>query len=315
MEKLLDLIMSNLSIAVTVFILVLVTIVYLIKIGYLKDLSLGEIKFNFNRTKEEIPTLLDSTKQDSKNLSDYKLDFSKNAVNNITLLRITQDEVIKLVESEFTHHVNYFRWDLQDYPLPVQNGLIIVLDKIGNRITFRAVKKAEMNELELTGINDLLAIYRRLSRFEYRLKTDYIMRSQTTYSIVTEHKETLKRLIRHYEIFRGIPLPGKETFPSTFLLYLIEQGENEDRDAKVRKYIENLPENSKGFAHNITSALCALTEIDTLTANMENGLISQASADQDIILCLERSLQYIHKMINTCLEQDGAISNSNNNKV
>jgi hypothetical protein len=277
----------------------------LVRKGYLQEMDLFGVKMDFKRKQDQAPTYIDNPKQDSPSLKDYKIAFTQIALDNISALHITKEAITNLVENEFTHHVNYFKWDLLDYPLPVQDGYIVVLDKTGTTVTFRAIKHAQFNELELASLNDLLALYRRLSRFEYRIKDNYVFKPEIVARIINVHKEIIKRLIRHHEIFRGIELPGKERFPSLFIEYISESsiphGNNRADDARIETYIHKLPDNTKGFAHNITAAVSALFAIDDIIASEENRLISQDEADKEILLGLERSLQYIHKMINTCM--------------
>ena len=286
-------------------ILILITIWLLIRSGYLQEINLFGMKLDFKRDKKGKAIYINNPQKDNPTLSDYNVKFHQTALENVSSLGITQEAVISLVESEFTHHVSYFKWDLLDYPLPVQKGYIVILDKVGNAVTFRAIKQAEYNELELASVNDLLSIYRRLTRFDYRTKKNFIIRAETINIIVNEHKEMIRRLIRHYEIFKGISLPGKEKFPIQLAEYLSESGginNPQSKDKKSRAFTEKLPSNSKGFAHNITAALSALLDIDKIVIDEQNMLISHDEADKETIVCLERSLQYIHKTINTCLE-------------
>ncbi len=278
---------------------IIIVIWILVRKGYLHEMNLFGLKFEFKRALSDETKGLDKSLKSSPSLRDYEISFTDMALENISNLRITQETVIRLVESEFTHHVNYFKWDLLDYPLPVQAGYIIVLDKTGGKVNFRGIKRADLNELELASLNDLLAIYRRLSRFEYRLNKDHILRLESVEAIVDQHKEVIRRLIRHYEIFKHISLPEKEKFPTLFLKYLSGSSE---LDKKTKDSIQKFSTNTKGFGHNVVASISALYDIDELIANQENGLMSQAEVDKETVLCLERSLQYIHKMINACLE-------------
>lgn len=302
MQNYLDIIFTYWYIFLPLTIAILIVIWLLIRKGYLQEINILGMKLNFKRDFLDEGKYIDNPRKGSPALRDYEITFSKTALENVSALSITQEKVVRLVENEFTHHVNYFKWDLLDYPLPVQEGYIVVLDKVGSVVTFRGVKSADFNELELASLNDLLAIYRRLSRFEYRLNKKYILRPETVAMIVDQHKEILRRLIRHYEIFRRITLLGKEKFPKLFLEYLSEANKSTDVDSKMKEFVRKSSPNSMGFGLNVVAAISALHSIDEIIANEENGLTSQDEADKEIVLCLERSLQYIHKMINTCME-------------
>ena len=302
MQNYLDIIFTYWYIFFPLTIAILIVIWLLIRMGYLQEINLFGFKFDFKRDLSDGRKYIDNPRKGSPTLRDYEIKFSKTALENVSALSITQETVVRLVENEFTHHVNYFKWDLLDYPLPVQDGYIVVLDKVGNTVTFRSVKRAGFNELELASLNDLLAIYRRLSRFEYRLNKKFILRPETVAMVVDQHKEILRRLIRHYEIFRKIILLGKEKFPMLFLEYLSKTNESADVESKMKEFVRKSSPNSIGFGLNVVAAISALHSIDEIIANEENGLTSQDESDKEVVLCLERSLQYIHKMISTCLE-------------
>lgn len=302
MQDYIDIIIKYWYVFLPLLIAIFFVIVLLARQGYLQEINIFGFKVNFKRETSKEATYIDNPLKDVPTLREYKVMFSKTALENITILRLSQEKIINLVENEFTHHINYFKWDLLDYPLPVQDGYIVVLDKIGLDVTFRSIKQSDLNELELASLNDLLAIYRRLSRFEYRINSNIILRTETIDAISSQHKEVIKRLIRHYEIFRKILLPNKERFPIVFLSQISETEKTTRNEGKLKAYVDKLPPNTRGFGLNVVASFSALHEIEELIANEENNLLSQQEAQKEIVLCLERSLQYIHKMINACLE-------------
>ncbi len=275
MQEYIDIVIKYWFVFLPLVIAILVVVWLLIRKGYLQEINLFGLKVNFKPERSDKTTYIDNPQKDSPTLQDYDIKFSKTALENISSLSITQENITRLVENEFTHHVNYFKWDLMDYPLPVQDGYIVVLDKIGTTVTFRGVKRADFNELELASLNDLLAIYRRLSRFEYRINKSFTIKPETTIMIVNQHKEIIRRLIRHYELFKKIALPEKERFPALFLRYLSESDKSVDEENKVKGYIRKLPPNSRGFGLNVIAAISALDSLDEIIANEENGLTSQ----------------------------------------
>lgn len=299
MQQYIDLIIKFWFIFLPLIIAIIIIATLLIRKGYLQEINIFGFKFDFRKDEINKKKLSASQIKNSPSLRDYKVFFTDTALEHVSALKLTQETIISLVESEFTHHINYFKWDLSDYPLPVKAGYIIVLDKVEDTVTFRAVKRADINELELASVNDLLSLYRRLSRFEYRLSKNYILRPETVNAIIDQHKEVIKRLIRHYELFKKVVLPEKEKFPALYLKYL---SGSTDLDTKTIIGLEKLPLRTKGFGHNVVASISALYDIEELITNEENGLISQNEADKEVVFCLERSLQYIHKMINACLE-------------
>lgn len=263
------------------------------------------VKLDFKNTEDKLSSTVKDTNFKNPSLKDYKIKFTETALSNISSLNITEDTVVQLVQREFTHHVNYFHWDLQDYPLPVQLNYIVVMDKIENSITFRAIKRADFNEVQLASINGLLATYRRLTRYEYRKNNNYILRPEVVESIADAHYEMIRRLLRHYEIFKGVELPGGHGSSGDFFqvaLDLAMRNRRQSNDDRLRNLVEKSPKMIKGFAYNVFAATSALHEIDRIIADEKNRLISQDIADREIVVSLEGSLQHIHKMITSLFE-------------
>lgn len=262
----------------------------------MESLDFLGIKINFNSNDKILSSFHDN------NLKNYDIQFTKTALNNISALGITEDKVINLIDSEFTHHVNYFRWDLQDYPLPVQQNFIVILDKTGKSLTIRAVKSSNLNEAQLASVNNLLADYRRLNRYKYRTIPNYVLRPEAIKDICSSHDSVIRLAYKHYSIFKE-PKFRNDHFWIAYLRFeeLIGNSTDPFKIAEYKKRQEKgLPRN-KAFSHNIIAAIKALYGIDKLLADLDNGFISSETADREIILSLERSLQYIHKTINLLL--------------
>lgn len=236
----------------------------------------------------------------SSSLDDYEVEFTKSALDNIKVLGLTRGKVIELVENEFVNHLNYFLYDFQDYPLPVQNQFIVVLDKMEKKVVFRAIKRAELSELELTSWNAILGLYRRVSRYQYRTNPDHILRPETILRIKTEHQSIFGRILRHLEVFKNVKLSGD---PNNFMQALTSNLDlllNYDlTETQREKSIEaiSFPKEVREIWFYISTALTSLEEISVIIADAENQLIPQKTADSEVVLCLERSLQYIHKII------------------
>lgn len=299
MQTYLDFFIVNWHIILAITVVLMIVVGILIKKGRLESLDLFGIKINFNHN----DTL--QTSFNSHNIKDYNIKFTKTAQENISLLHITEGKVIDLVDHEFTHHVNYFIWDLQDYPLPAQQSYIIVLDKVGKSITIRAVKKSNLGEAQLTSITNLLSDYRRLTRYKYRTEKNYVLRAETIKNISKTHKDITHRIIKHYELFKEPTWDSKDASFQIFVTAYRELAEMVDDPLKIDEFLQKaekaLP-SDKEFAYNVLAAHKALHEIEQLTYDLENSLISSEIADREIVLCLERSLQYIHKTLNLLFE-------------
>lgn len=300
MEQYINFVVAKWYIVIPALLVLVILVWFLINRGYLQSLDIFGLKLSFNSDSER----LNKTKSFGRNkLKDYQIQFTKTALANIGSLGITEDKVIKLIEGEFIHHTNYFLWDLQDYPLPVQLNYIVVLDKVGKSLTIRAVKLSDFNKSELISISNLLADYRRLGRYKYRTEPNYILRPEAVKKIVHSHFELLNRLLRHYEIYKDTSFDGDgaTNLVAGYLNYefLIERVH--DNPSKIEEFqiaLEDMLPKDKGLAYNIISAAKAVGEIDDLLVDLENEFISSNVAAQEVVLSLERSLQYIHKSVN-----------------
>lgn len=295
MQPTIDFIFANWYILLPITILLIIVIGFLIKRGQLESLDIFGIKINF-QTAPKGPVL-----SGERSLKNYGITFSKTAMENLSSLGMREDRIIFLIENEFKHHINYFYWDLQDYPLPIQQNYIVVLDKIGKSLTIRAVKPSDLNESQLASINNLLADYRRLTRYNYRTTSNYVLRPETIKEIMWSHSQLILRLVNHYTTYKE-PHPDKKELTLDFLLtyeYLKKNPENPD----TVSFLESTPmPSNKAFTYNIIAATDSLSEVRKLHHDAENQFIQPDIADREIVLSLERSLQYIHKTINLLLE-------------
>lgn len=294
MENSLDFFLANWYLLLPVTLAIGWAVGILVKKGYLESLSLYGLKLIFSQSKKDpLPLLPAST------LKNQDVKFTKTALNNISALGITEDKVIYLIDREFMHHANYFLLDLYYYPLPIQQNCVVILDKTGGSLLVRAVKSSDLNDAQLISVNNLLADYRRLMRYKYRTAKDYVLRPEMIKEISKSHSQMLYSLIKHY-IFYMEPSFQNSQLIDVYLNYedMIERSADPSEAARYkRKAEESLPGN-RIFAYSLINAAKALQEISNLAADMENGFISPDIADREIILSLERSLQYIHQSIN-----------------
>jgi len=293
MQNYIDLFLANWFISLPILIILVTVFWVLIRKGYLESLDLFGLKLGFHPGKE-VPR-----PPGVYNLAD-NIRFTKVALDNISALGISEDKVLQLVDHEFRGHMNYFLWDLQDYPLPVQQNYIVVLDKINQTLTIRAVKSSNFNEAALASINNLLADYRRLGRYKYRTAKNYILRPETVHEISKSHWEVIRRLTKHYRSYKEPAYQGGTNIVPAYLSLeaLMEKSQDPSEIAEYKSVLEEATPADKAFAFNLLSAGRALKDIDKLTTDLENGFVSDDIADREIVLALERSLQYIHKSIN-----------------
>jgi len=296
MQPYVDFMIAHWYILLPIALVIVLILGILIKRGRLESLDLFGIKINFSNGEKILSPFRDN------DLKKYQIQFTKTALGNLSTLGITEDKVIDLIDKEFTHHVNYFKWDLQDYPLPVQQNYIVVLDKTGKSLTIRAVKSSNLNEAQLASINNLLADYRRLSRYQYRTTPNYILRPEAIKEIYQSHRGVIQTLYKHYSLYKE-PGFNSDHFYVSYIGYeqIIGIVTDLSQLAEFQEKKEKSLPSDKVFAHNIIAAIKSLQSIEKLSVDQENGLISSEVADREIVLALETSLQYIHKTVNLLL--------------
>lgn len=186
-------------------------------------------------------------------------------------LQLHEAKILEMVQLEFTNHLNYFRFDLEDYPLPVRSSYIIYLDKVEKRIEFRKIVPCTANEARLTSWNDILALYRRATRLSFREQPENIFLIKGLLARTDElHHEIRRRMIKHFRAFESLDLLS----PSAM------------KDDKYREIAYHLDE-SEG----------ACREVDETVRALDLGDLTQSGARSLIISALERGLQHLHKII------------------
>ncbi|MFZ5858070.1 MAG: hypothetical protein ACOYZ6_14675 [Chloroflexota bacterium] len=316
MKDVIDTIINYWYVFAPLLVLVIVAITILIRKGYLRHINIFGIELDFKSVnegeknkKKEIKNKkkVDSADyyQDAKptkrktSFDEYKKTFTNAAAEDLRTYRLTEAEVLELVKGEFVNHLNYFYYDLQEYPLPVQKGFLIVLDKSNGKIVIRAIKQASRNEMELASWSAILGLYRKASRYQYRTERNYVFRRETIEYIVDEHFEILKRIARHLGVFKKVKKAEKR--PTDFVVILNNlldlELSKELSEEMLAEYQNSFPIEIKQLLFYISSSLISLKEAMKTVADLENGLIPQREGDAEIVLSLERSLQYIHKII------------------
>ncbi|MEI7901616.1 MAG: toll/interleukin-1 receptor domain-containing protein, partial [bacterium] len=86
---------------------------------------------------------------DSQLLHESECVYSKQCLVNLASLGLTKASLLELVQGEFRSHMNYFRFDLENYPLPLRSGFVAYINKTGNRLEFTGLVKCSANEVKL----------------------------------------------------------------------------------------------------------------------------------------------------------------------
>jgi DNA-binding response OmpR family regulator len=256
-----------------------------------KDLeSTGEAAdghVNFAVTKRQVSRggdeieLGEDWKLDIKN---YACTFTEECRVDMKNLGLTKKGVLALVQNEFTSHVNYFRFDLEDYPLPVRTNYIIFLNKVGKRIEFRKLARCSHNEARIASWNDILALYRRATRLSYREDPSRLVYTRgMPERVASLHVDLQQRLHKHFQQFDGINYLGEAP----------ESGSSRHGAGK-RSSSQRAAEELR---FHLLESQRELKESHKILEAVELGDIADNKAVGLMVACFETSLQHIHKII------------------
>jgi hypothetical protein len=239
--------------------------------------------------------------------------FTNSALSDIQELDLAQEEVADFIQAEFLSDPSYFEYDILDYPLPIQKEYIAVLDKVGNNLTVRAVKRVTWTELELESWSSVLGLYRRATRHKYRTNPDYILTPEVVRRIRSDHFDIMERILLHSVQYNdvGFDKPGKQedigsciSNTDTHLPHVLDMLRSERRDRLhdrlselVRRFGSRFPDGYKHVVFIITSAILALQFIPDLVSDMDNRMITEKKGNSEIVVAFERSLQHLHKIV------------------
>lgn len=191
--------------------------------------------------------------------------FLPSCENDLLELSLDKEEILGLINREFVSHDNYFKYDLEDYAMPIQRRLIVHFDKIEDTLTIRRVFSCTQNEAKLASWNYILALYRKAARMAYREDPNQVLLN----------RDLPVRVMRiHHDLMDKIKLHFDKYDAST------EDGSSE---ASVSFYLEQAQE--------------ALEEAHNIRGDFAKADIVENAAIAGIIICFERSLHYIHKVL------------------
>ncbi len=194
----------------------------------------------------------------------FKITFTEKIKKEMKKFNLAENQIIDLVKSEFRSHINYFRYDIEGYPMPVKLKYIISISKIGNQLEFQNIMKCTHNEVIMASWNNILSCYRRSTRLAYR-----------------EDPHTL--------------LKNKGMINRTYVIH------EEIRKLMEKHFFENNKSTPKQTADEVKSYLNSSKQADkeALEAHemLNIGDIFPEKALSLIVPSLERSLQYLHKIL------------------
>lgn len=229
----------------------------------------------------------------STNLRDYVCVFTEECKRDALILGLSEDTIINLVQGEFRSHLNYFRFDIEDYPLPVKTNHIIYLDKNGQRIDFKRVISCTKNEAKLASWNDILALYRRATRLAYREEPQRLLFVKGMIRRVADlHLDMKTRIEKHYKEFDRIEVhPGIRQVTKWQQSGVVSEKQlEEDKPGKSSN-------KDNEIAFHLLQSESACQEVYNIIESLDNGDITDNTAISLIVTAFERSLQHIHKII------------------
>ncbi len=230
-----------------------------------------------------------SQKEPSKDLKKYDIEYTPACLEDLARLRLTQDDLFTLVQSEFRGHLNYFRFDLEDYMMPVRASCIVYMDKIGNSIVFKRILPCTKNEAKLSSWTDILAIYRRATRLAYREDPYVLFTRRGQFGATADiHLDIERRIVKHFQEYEDLVI---DEFvmqdPEISLINVPEYLTGKDEKQRV----------AMSVSFHVIQSTRARSEGYNIVKDLDNGLRSPESAVGDLVACLERSLQHIHKVL------------------
>jgi len=210
----------------------------------------------------------------SRSVRNYACAFTEECRLSMKMLGLDQERVLDLIDAEFVSHVNYFRFDLEDYPMPTREDYIIYLDKVGERIEFRRVAASTHDQAQLASWNDILSLYRQATRMVYREEPSKLILENGMVSRVARlHLDLRERIRKHFQRFENISIIG------------------------ILNDLEQTSERARGIAFHYYESDNATDEAYEVIESMDLGDISQERAVSTLTSSFERSLQHLHKLL------------------
>lgn len=243
-------------------------------------------QYNVSRSVGDItaPRLCDAiVKGDLQWLWESTSVFSDQCRSNLATHRMSEMDVLTMVECEFRSHTNYLRFDLENYPLPLQSGYILYISKTGKQITFTGMAKCTGDQAKLASWSDVLSVYRRASRLAYRSDPQaLILRDGALYRAVATHADLRRKIVKHFTVFDGLPLEVR----------IMQLGLASGSCAEVSQ-----DTTTDEIAFHVQASVRADDEAETVAHALEAGDLDVNDAIGLAVTELERSLTHLHKII------------------
>ncbi len=203
-----------------------------------------------------------------------------------------------MVQKEFKNHANYFKYDLEDYPLPVSRKFIVYLDKMSQQLIFKRVIPCTHNEAALASWDDILSLYRRATRMAYRNDSSLLLSVTGMIGRICrlhfEIRQRIQNYFSKYSPFKTYPvIIDLDDDKLKKLLSKISEGKNQEEITQSSIDIDIF----RQISFNIIQSHSATEEVIDTIHCVDVGDITQDDALKTIVIAFERSLQYLHKIL------------------
>lgn len=201
----------------------------------------------------------------------YKLHFEEEFNNQIIILGFSREDILEMVQSTFSGHIHYFRQNYEHLPIPIANQLYCIISKSNEKISFHSLIECSDRNLEkISDWNNIIMNYRKLTYLSYRQKDNFSLLNNFLVKNACKLHDELRQSIKDY--FDKWYNSGKK--------------ENElENYSFYRRLIDLHMTNSK---QNCDYALHYMRYRRDYAPD---------EANKNIVMGLELSLNYIHKII------------------
>ncbi|MDI9585930.1 MAG: metallophosphoesterase [Acidobacteriota bacterium] len=230
----------------------------------------------------------------STRIEDYRLEFTPTCLDALARLEMSQEQLVELVQGEFRSHINYLRFDLEHYPLPLRAQFIAYIDKVGDLIRFRDVAPCTADLAMLSAWHDILAVYRGATRLKYRDDPNAFMRAPGFLArVIGVHDDLSSRIIKYFDEFLAMQVDPNLL---TARQQLRRMSLSDRHDGAPAETIA--PTESEGvIGFYVQEAKKARGRAWEAWQDVDAGYVDLEPGLADIVTGIENSLQYLHKII------------------
>ncbi len=231
------------------------------------DSHAKDIKLRDNNLKNTI-------KDRSLDIKDYYLICSDSILKDFKKNKLSESDVVELLQKSFIGHQNYFIHDYDKLPIPLENQLYILLSKQDYTIDLhRIISCAEQELVKIASWNNVILNYRKLTYFSYRKSIKNPIISDKEFRLAIKgHSELRKLIIEYFEKFESCKLNNSSI------------------------------EKAKRFDFFLTNSFQSTEQASFLFKNRRSMDINNLNGQ--LIVTIESSLTNLHKVISSYFPED-----------